>query len=120
MATTFRPDRAAEAIRAAIARAVTNDIQDPRLHDVTITAVDVSRDLSFAKVFYTVLGDEAAQSAAAEGFASASPFLRRVVAQEVPLRAVPELAFRFDKSTENAMRIDEILASLPELKKDDE
>ena len=120
MATTFRPDRAAEAIRAAVARAVTSDIQDPRLLGVTITQVDVSRDLSFARVFYTIMGDDEAKDKAQKGFESAASFLRRVVAQEVPLRSVPELAFKFDRSTENAMRIDELLAGLPELQKDKE
>jgi len=120
MSTTFRSDRAAEAIRAAVARTVSQEIQDPRLRMVTITACEVSRDLQNAKIFYTVMGDEAARLDAQRGFESAAPFLRSRVGEEVPLRTVPEIIFRYDRSTENASRIEELLAGLPELQKKDE
>jgi ribosome-binding factor A len=118
MSTTFRSDRAAEVIRAALARAIREDVSDPRLGFVTLTACEVSHDLSFAKVFYTVLGDDEARKKAEEAFESAKPFFRSVIGQEVILRVVPELAFRYDNSTDNALRIEELLADLPELKKD--
>lgn len=118
MSTTFRADRAGEAIRATIARALTQEIQDPRLRQVTITAVEVTHDLQFARVFYTVLGDEEARRLAQKGFESATPFLRSLVGQEVPLRSVPEIAFRYDRGVENAARIDEILSALPELREE--
>ena len=115
MSTTFRADRAGEAIRMAVSTAIRQDISDPRLESVTVTAVDVTRDLGHAKIFYTVLGDEEARAAAQAGFESAAPFLRSRVGQEVPLRVVPELAFHFDRSTDNALRLEEIFAGLPEL-----
>ncbi len=115
MSTTFRADRAGEAIRMAVARLIRQEVSDPRLEPVTITAVEVTRDLGHAKIFYTVLGDEEAREAAQGGFESAMPFLRSRVGQEVPLRTVPELAFRYDMSTDNALRLDAIFASLPEL-----
>jgi ribosome-binding factor A len=118
MSTTFRADRAAEAVREAVARILTGEIADPRLRLVTITSCEMSRDLQHAKIFYTVLGDAEAQEQAQAGFNSAAPFLRSRVGQEVPMRTVPELSFRFDRSTENAMRIEELLSSLPELQKD--
>ena len=118
MSTTFRSDRAAEAIRASIASALQTQIQDPRLRLVTITRVEVSRDLQNAKVYYTILGDESVRTDAARGFESAKPFLRTKVGEEVPLRVVPDIVFRYDGGTDNAMLIDEILNSLPELKKD--
>lgn len=117
MSTTFRSDRAAEAIRAAVATVITTEVQDPRLNLVTVTSCEVSRDLQNAKIFYTVLGDAAARQNAEAGFERAAPFLRRRVGEEVPLRTVPEIIFRYDRSMENAMRIDEILANLPDLKK---
>src|SRR5471030_1376439 len=115
MSTTFRSDRAAEAIRAVVARALTSEVKDPRLTFVTITRCEVSRDLQHARLFYTVMGDEPARSQAQHGMASAAPFLRSRVGQEVPLRTVPELAFHYDRGTENSSRIEEILAGLPEL-----
>ena len=120
MSTTFRSDRAAEAIRAAVARTISQEVQDPRLRMVTITSCEVSRDLQNAKLFYTVMGDEEAQLDAQRGFESATPFLRSRVGEEVPLRTVPEIIFRYDRSAENASRIEELLAGLPELQKKDE
>jgi ribosome-binding factor A len=116
MSTTFRADRAGEAIRMTVARVLRQEVSDPRLEPITITAVEVTRDLGHAKIFYTVLGEEDAREAAQAGFESAAPFLRSRVGQEVPLRVVPELAFHYDRSTDNVMRLDEIFASLPELR----
>lgn len=117
MATTFRADRAAEAVRMAISRALRENIQDPSLQNVTITRVEMTHDLAFARVFFTVLGDEQTRSAAQLGFDRALPFLRSKVGAEVPLRSVPDLGFHFDKGVENQMRMEEIFATLPELKK---
>jgi ribosome-binding factor A len=66
------------------------------------------------------MGDKEAQLQAQQGFESATPFLRTRVGEEVPLRTVPEIIFRYDRSTENASRIEELLAGLPELQKKDE
>jgi ribosome-binding factor A len=118
MSTTFRADRAGEAIRMSVSRALRQDISDPRLEAVTITGCEVTRDLGFARVFYTVLGDDEARVEAQSGFDSAAPFLRSRVAEEVPLRVVPELSFRYDNSTDNALRLEQIFASLPELQSD--
>ena len=120
MSTTFRSDRAAESIRATIAAALNTEIQDPRLRLVTVTRVEVSHDLQNAKVFYTILGDDKVRLDAQHGFESAKPFLRSKVGAEVPLRVVPEIQFRYDGGTDNAMIVDEILNSLPELKKNAE
>lgn len=120
MSTTFRSDRAAEAIRAAVTKAIREEVSDPRLSFVTITACQVTHDLGHAKIFYTILGDDDERQKAQAGFQSALPFLRSIVGQEVQLRSVPELSFRYDNSSENAQRIEDILSSLPELKKSEE
>ena len=69
MSTTFRADRAGEAIRMAVARVLREEVSDPRLESVTITACEVARDLGFARIFYTVYGDDDARAAAEAGFA---------------------------------------------------
>ncbi len=120
MSTTFRSDRAAEAIRMAVSRALREEISDPSLQSVTITRVEVTHDLSFARVFYTVLGGADERTAAQLGFDRAAPFLRSKVGEHVPLRTVPDLGFKFDKGVENQIRMDEIFATLPELHKDEE
>ncbi|HEX8235119.1 MAG TPA: 30S ribosome-binding factor RbfA [Abditibacteriaceae bacterium] len=115
MSTTFRPERAAEAIRAAVTKILREEVQDPGLGLVTVTACEVSRDLQNAKVFYTVLGDDDARQRAAGAFERAHSFLRSRIGEEVALRTVPEVIFRYDRSTDNALRIEELLAGLPEL-----
>lgn len=120
MSTTFRSDRAAEAIRAAAAKIIREEVQDPGLSFVTITSCEVARDLQNAKIFYTVLGDEDAREAAEAAFRRAQSFLRTRIGEEIALRTVPEVIFRYDRSTDNAMRIEEILAGLPELKREPE
>ena len=120
MSTTFRSDRAAELIRAAVTKILREEVQDPGLGFVTITQIEVSRDLQNAKIYYTILGDNDARQRAEAAFERARPFLRSRIGEEIDLRSVPEVLFRYDRSTDNAMRIDEILAGLPELQKDDE
>jgi ribosome-binding factor A len=120
MSTTFRPERVAEAVHEAVARVLNREVSDPRLRAVTITRCEITHDLSYAKIYYTVLGDDEARLDAARAFERATPFLRSRVGQEVALRTVPELSFRYDKGTENAMRIEEILSNLPELNSEGE
>jgi ribosome-binding factor A len=118
MSTTFRPERAAEAIHEAVARILQAEVSDPRLQHVTITRCEITDDLSFARIFY-IVRDEDDRERAAQGFERATPFLRSRVGQEVVLRTVPELSFRYDKGVDNTARIEELLSGLPELKKDE-
>lgn len=116
MSTTFRSERAAEAIHEASAKILRAEVSDPRLQGVTITRCEVTDDLSYARIYYVLpLGKEPEE--AIQAFEKATPFLRTRVGQEVQLRTVPELSFRYDKGVENAARVEELLADLPELKK---
>ena len=103
----------------AVSKALREDIADPSLQDATITRVEVTHDLSFARIYYTVLGEAEARAAVQAGFDRATPFMRTRVGEEVPLRSVPEIRFQFDKGVENQMRLEEIFNSLPELNKED-
>jgi ribosome-binding factor A len=118
MSTTFRSNRVAEAIRETVATALLGKIKDPRLSGVTITRCEVTPDLSYVKIYYTVLGGIEKRDAARQGFESATPFLRTQVGHDIPLRAVPELSFRYDEGIDNAIRIEELLSELPELKEE--
>jgi len=79
---------------------------------VTLTRVKVSPDLQLARVFYTMMGDEAAHVATAKALTRATPFLRRQIGARIRLRRVPELRFEFDKSVEHQDRIERILIEL--------
>ncbi|MFC2030835.1 30S ribosome-binding factor RbfA [Chloroflexota bacterium] len=85
------------------------DARDPRLAGVTITEVDVTRDLLSARVHFTVLGDGDEGQEAQAALDHAASYLRTQLAGRVELRFVPELIFRLDKSAQYARRIEELL-----------
>ncbi len=112
-ASSRRPEQVAEAIRAVLAEALLRgEVRDPRVGLVTVSAVDVTRDLSHATIIVVPHGDDAARDEALEGLVSAAGYLRRFVAKALTTRIVPELHFQLDRGFEHAKRIDELLAGL--------
>ncbi len=108
-----RPEQVAETIRAVLAEALLRgELRDPRVGLVTVSGVEVTRDLSHANITVVPHGDDEAKQAALEGLHSAAGFLRRVVAKALSTRIVPELHFKLDIGFEHAKRIDQLLAGL--------
>ena len=105
----YRPQRLAEEVHQILVEVLMYGVKDPRVVDVTVTAVDVAPDLQLARVFYTVDGDAAERRQAAEGLKSVTPYLRHTLAEEVRLRQIPELRFIYDESLERGQRIDSLL-----------
>jgi ribosome-binding factor A len=95
-----RTERVAEQIQSEVARVLRTEATDPRIGLVTITRVDVAPDLSHALIFWSALAsdDPDALARVEAGLDSAAPFLRRRLAEALPLRRMPELRFRFDPS----------------------
>ena len=108
-----RMPRVDEAVREVLSGAITQDLKDPRVGFVTVTAVKTSPDLRHALVFVSVLGDEAEREATLEGLRSAHGFLQRGVARELRLKHTPALTFRYDDSVDRGMRISELLEEGP-------
>ncbi|MEZ4456552.1 MAG: 30S ribosome-binding factor RbfA [Gemmatimonadales bacterium] len=106
-----RPDQVGEAIRQVIAEALLHEVRDPRVQLATVTRVQVTPDLSHARVFVAVHG-EAAREDALAGLTSAAGFLRTRVARTLATRITPELAFEIDRGVEHAARIDELLGAI--------
>ena len=108
-----RPDRVAEAIRAEVATFLNQDVKDPRVIGlVTVTGVDVSRDLRTARVFVSILGSETERSATFEGLASVASHLRARIGRALRLRLAPEITFKQDESIARAARIETLLSQL--------
>jgi ribosome-binding factor A len=101
--------RVNEAVREVLSAAITNDLKDPRIGFVTVTAVDTSPDLRHAHVYVSVLGDEQARAASLKGLASSHGYLQGRVGSELRLKHTPQLDFRYDDSVERGMRITELL-----------
>jgi ribosome-binding factor A len=105
-----RPDRVAEAIREEVARFLADGVKDPRVRGlVTVTGVDVTRDLRHAKVFVSIMGSDAERSETLEGLGAVAAHLRGHVGRALRLRVAPELAFRPDPSVGYAARIETLL-----------
>jgi ribosome-binding factor A len=104
-----RPDRIADQIRSELGALLAREVHDPGLGFVTITRVQVSRDLQQARVFYTVLGDEKSRRQSDRALHRALPFLRRQIGARLRLKRVPELHFFYDESIAGQDRIEQLI-----------
>ena len=115
MADARRADRVAEAIREEIARFLSEGAKDPRLVGlVTVTAVDVTRDLRQARTFVSILGTESERAATLDALESMRGHLRSLLAKSLRLRVAPEITFKLDESVARAARIESLLAQVRE------
>ncbi len=96
-----------------ISKILHDEMKDPDLNFVTITACDTTNDLSFAKVYYTVLEDSKKDVVAA-ALKKASPSIRSILSSRVNIRNTPELRFVYDDSIEYGRRIDEVIEKIKE------
>lgn len=104
-----RAGRVGEVIKE-IASETIRRLKDPRITGlVSVTDVEVSGDLSHAKVFVSIYGDEDQQRETLEGLQAASGFVRSQVGREVKLRVTPQIHFRQDKSIEQGANISALL-----------
>ena len=87
-------------------------LKDPRIGFVTVTGVDMTPDLKFARVYYTVMGDPKEKEATQRALEHATGFLQHEIAEALKLRFTPKLTFQVDESLEEGMRIEKILNDL--------
>jgi ribosome-binding factor A len=109
MSTSERLRRVNEAMREVLSDAITQDLKDPRVGFVTVTAVDTSSDLRHARVHVSVLGDETRQKLSLDAMRSAHGFLQRRVASQMRLKHTPQLTFLYDDTAERAARLEALL-----------
>ena len=116
-----RSDRVAEMLQRILSEVIQQEIKDPRFPAfVTVSAVKMSPDLSYAKVYFTVLQAEGVENAA-HILNTASSYLRSIIAKKTKLRIVPQLHFVYDESIEYARRLNKIIEDAnPNLKNDEE
>ena len=106
-----RTDRVADAIQRILARIIQQQMSDPRVSRVNVNAVTVTRDLSYAKVYITLIGqhDEKACQTVVEVLNRAAGFLRRCVSKELALRTTPKLEFIYDKTPVQGQHLSELI-----------
>lgn len=105
-----RSDRVAAAIREEVANFLAEGVKDPRVTAlVTVTGVEMTRDLRHAKVFVSIMGEDSQRASTIEGLASVQGFLRSRLARSLSLRVAPEVQFVMDESVARAARIETLL-----------
>jgi ribosome-binding factor A len=114
-------EKAAEAIRGVVSMAILAELKDPRVRDVTVTYVEVSADLRYAKIHVSVMGDETHQKLTLRGLQSAAGFLQAKIAERIDIRYTPKLTFMLDQGVKRSIEVAKILREvLPPEKTDDE
>lgn len=104
-----RSRRVEEAIQRILSEALAGRVRDPRLEGVTVTHVSVSRDISVARVYFTMLSGQPPGPAVPEALRSAAGYLRTLVASELRLRHVPELRFFEDEALARARSLEALI-----------
>jgi len=110
--------RISEEIKRIVSNIIMNGLKDPRISPMTsITQVQVTRELRFAKIYVSVLGSEESQKETLKGLQSASGYIRKEIGKNMDLRYIPEPLFYIDKSIEHGLHISKLLS---DMKKEDE
>jgi ribosome-binding factor A len=106
---TERMRRINEVMRKVLGGAILRDLEDPRIGFVTVTAVDTSPDLRSARVYVSVLGDEADREATMAALRSSHGPLQAAVAREIRMKRTPTLTFHYDEGPERAARLSRLM-----------
>ncbi|MFA4983849.1 MAG: 30S ribosome-binding factor RbfA [Candidatus Omnitrophota bacterium] len=104
-----RAEKVAQNLKKEISSILHDELNDPRLGFITITRVELTADLQYARVFYSVLGGEEERLRTRQALDSALGFIRRLIGQRIRLRFTPELVFKEDHSSEYSIKIEEVL-----------
>jgi ribosome-binding factor A len=105
-----RSERVAGLIRRELATLIQMEVDDPDIGFISLSDVEVTRDLAHAKVFITVFDNEKAP-ATIKALKKAAKFLRHRLSQEMRIRSVPELHFHHDASVETGQKMDKLIDS---------
>lgn len=116
----YRLGRINEEIKKEVSNIIQYDINDPRLTAmVSVTRVEVTNDLRYAKAFVSIFGTDEAKKESLQALRNSSGFIRREVGHRIKLRYTPEIIIELDKSIEHGMHINDLLSDLKEQDEDD-
>jgi len=114
--TYQRVDRISEEIKKEVSRIIREEVKDPRIaHMTSITQVEVTRDLRYAKIYVSILGSDEQKNHTMEGLNRASGYIRKQLGRQIKIRYIPELQFILDNSIEYSI---EISKKIDEIKKE--
>ncbi len=107
-----RSAKVADAIRVELATLLVSKVSDPKLQGVSISRVEVTDDLSIARIFFSVLNNSEGLGAAEKGLQRAKGFMRSHIAKTLNLRFTPELQFRYDETAQKVEELDTIFQEI--------
>lgn len=107
-----KTDKVGDLVRHAISNALQRELEEEQLRWVTVTEVQMSRDLAVARVFYSVLDSELSKKDAADLLQKNAWRLRSYLGRNLHLKQAPELRFEFDEAQERARHIEDLIASI--------
>lgn len=108
----LRIEKIQELMKQEISRIILQELKDPRIGFVTVTQVEITRDLSSAKVFVSIMGNDEQIAKSWAGLNSSLGFIRREVGHRIRLRVTPELKFVLDKSLDYSDHIQKLLLQI--------
>ncbi len=104
-----RSDRVADLLLELVSQLLTKEVSDPRIGPVTLTGVEVSKDLRHARIYFSLLARNERRAEVLSGLRSATGFIRAKIAKELKLRFVPTIEFVYDETQDHAQRIEDLL-----------
>ena len=107
-----RSDQVAEELRKIISMIMLDDMRDANLGFITITRIELTADLRFARVFYSVLGDEDEKKRSQALLHKHAAKIKRLAVQQINMRYAMDMRFELDNTIEGGFRIDEILKKI--------
>jgi ribosome-binding factor A len=108
----LRVEKVQELMKQEISKIILQELKDPRIGFVTVTEVEITKDLSSAKVYVSLMGSEEQIKDCWTGLNSSLGYIRREIGQRIRLRCTPEIVFQLDKSLDYSTHIQELLLKI--------
>ncbi|MGU3469587.1 30S ribosome-binding factor RbfA [Paenibacillus sp. D51F] len=108
----IRVGRVGEQIKKELSQIIQAELKDPRIGFITVTGVEVTNDMSQARVYLSVLGSDEQKEETLKALARGTGFIRSELGKRIRLRHTPELLFKFDSSIEYGSRIESLLTDI--------
>ncbi|MBU0633498.1 MAG: 30S ribosome-binding factor RbfA [Candidatus Omnitrophica bacterium] len=109
---SLRSEKVAQWLKEEVSKIIHDEIKDPRIGFLTISKVEISADLRFAKIYYSILGTEEQKKNAQQGLKSAYKYIRRLLGERLKIKFTPDICFKLDKSCEYSMRMNELFEKI--------
>lgn len=114
-----RPGRVQEAIRQEVSNIIHSQMRDPRLGFLTITGVELTKDLRYARIYFSVLGEDKEKKLALRGLNAAKGYIKGLLGDRIKLRYMPDIEFKIDETLERTQHIYDLFEKIKKESKDD-